>query len=134
MRLRERVMRRFKCMPSAQRFLAAFSRFCNHFRVPRHRLTAAEYRALGAPDIRVGATSRAPRRSAQPSQPGRAAQLGAASVILTMPAGEVPAAKDARALARFFTMALQGRRVAAKATPDRAVLRDMIAVTLATLD
>ncbi len=49
-------------------------------------------------------------------------------------AGEVPAAKDARALARFLTMALQGIRVAAKATPDRAVLRDMIAVSLAALD
>ena len=32
-RLRERVMRRFKSVPSAQRFLAAFSSFCNHFRL-----------------------------------------------------------------------------------------------------
>lgn len=42
-RAREYVMRRFKSVDSAQRFLAAFSRFCNHFRPRRHRLTAAEY-------------------------------------------------------------------------------------------
>jgi putative transposase len=45
-RLRERVMRRFKSLPSAQRFLAAFSRFGNHFRLHRHVLTAAEHRAV----------------------------------------------------------------------------------------
>jgi len=45
-RLRERPMRRFKSPRSAQRFLTAFSRFCNHFRVRRHLLTAAEYRAV----------------------------------------------------------------------------------------
>jgi putative transposase len=45
-RLREYAMRRFKSIPSAQRFLAAFSRFSNHFRPRRHRLTAAEYRAV----------------------------------------------------------------------------------------
>ena len=45
-RLRERQMRRFKSVPSAQRFLAAFGRFCNHFRPRRHLLTAAEYRAV----------------------------------------------------------------------------------------
>ncbi len=39
-------MRRFKSVPSAQRFLAAFSGFCNHFRVRRHLLTAAEHRSL----------------------------------------------------------------------------------------
>ena len=49
-------------------------------------------------------------------------------------AGEVPAVKNARALARFLSMTLQGIRVAAKATPDRAVLADMVAVTLAALD
>ena len=37
-------MRRFKTAPSAQRFLAAFSRVCNLFRPGRHRLGAAAYR------------------------------------------------------------------------------------------
>ncbi len=45
-RLRERQMRRFKSVPSAQRFLAAFSRFCNHFRVRRHLLAAPAYRSV----------------------------------------------------------------------------------------
>jgi putative transposase len=45
-RLRERQMQRFKSASSAQRFLAAFSCFCNHFRPRRHLLTAAEYRAV----------------------------------------------------------------------------------------
>ena len=44
-RLREYVMRRFKSAASAQRFLAAFSRFCNHFRLRRHLLTAGAHRA-----------------------------------------------------------------------------------------
>jgi len=39
-------VRRFKSLPSAQRFLAAFSRFCNHFRVRRHLLTAGVHRAV----------------------------------------------------------------------------------------
>jgi len=45
-RLRERQMRRFKSVSSAQQFLAAFSGFCNHFRLSRHRLTAAGYRVV----------------------------------------------------------------------------------------
>ena len=45
-RVRESVMRRFKSVASAQRFLAAFSAFCNHFRPRRHLLTAAEYRIV----------------------------------------------------------------------------------------
>lgn len=44
--LREQQMRRFKSVPSAQRFLAAFSGFCNHFRLRRHLLTAPEHRAV----------------------------------------------------------------------------------------
>jgi transposase-like protein len=43
-RVRKRQMRRFKSVPSAQRFLVVFSRFCNHFRPRRYLLTAAEYR------------------------------------------------------------------------------------------
>jgi putative transposase len=45
-RVREYVMRWFKSLGSAQRFLAAFSRDCNHFRPRRHLLTAAEHRAV----------------------------------------------------------------------------------------
>ena len=45
-RVREYGMRRFKSIGSAPRFLAAFSRFCNHFRPRRHLLTAAEHRAV----------------------------------------------------------------------------------------
>ena len=45
-RVREHVMRRFKSLPSAQRFLAAFSRFGNHCRAHRHLLTAGAYRAV----------------------------------------------------------------------------------------
>ncbi len=44
-RVRERVMRRFKSMASAQRFVDAFSRVSNLFRPRRHLLTAAAYRA-----------------------------------------------------------------------------------------
>jgi putative transposase len=43
-RMRERRMQRFKSVDSAQRFLCVFSRFCNHFRVRRHRTSASEYR------------------------------------------------------------------------------------------
>ena len=43
-RQRECRMQRFKSMGSAQRFLSSFSRFCNHFRVRRHLLSASEYR------------------------------------------------------------------------------------------
>jgi putative transposase len=45
-RVREYVMRRFKSMASAQRFLAVFGRFCDHFRVRRHLLTATEHRVV----------------------------------------------------------------------------------------
>ena len=45
-RLRERQMRRFTSGASAQRFLVAFSRFGNYFRVRRHLLTAAEHRTV----------------------------------------------------------------------------------------
>ena len=44
-RVRERVMRRFKSVESAQWFLDAFSRVGNLFRPGRHRLAAAAYRA-----------------------------------------------------------------------------------------
>ena len=44
-RVRERVMRRFKSVRSAQRLLEAFARVGNLFRPRRHLLTAAQYRA-----------------------------------------------------------------------------------------
>ena len=44
-RLRERVMRRFKSVASAQRFLDAFTRVDNLFRPRRHLLSAGAYRA-----------------------------------------------------------------------------------------
>ncbi len=44
-RVREYVMRRFKSVESAQRFLDAFARVGNLFRPGRHRLAAAAYRA-----------------------------------------------------------------------------------------
>ena len=44
-RARERVMRRFKSVPSAQRLLDAFIRVGNLLRPGRHRLRAAVYRA-----------------------------------------------------------------------------------------
>jgi len=39
-------MQRFKSPEQAQRFLEPFSTVCNHFRLRRHRLTAAAYRQL----------------------------------------------------------------------------------------
>jgi putative transposase len=44
-RVRERRMQRFKSPAQAQRFLTAFSRTCNLFRVRRHLLTAKDDRA-----------------------------------------------------------------------------------------
>ena len=43
-RQRERVRQRFKAPGEAQRFLAAFEPISGHFRLRRHRLTAAEQR------------------------------------------------------------------------------------------
>ena len=45
-RLRERVMRRFKSVGQAQRFLSAFGIISTHFRVGRHLFTARSYRAV----------------------------------------------------------------------------------------
>ncbi len=43
-RVREKVMRRFKSAGQAQRFLSAFGIIASHFRVRRHLLTAECYR------------------------------------------------------------------------------------------
>jgi hypothetical protein len=62
-RVRERVMRRFKAVASAQRFLEAFSRVGNLFRPRRHLLRAAAYRAVMRERAGDGSTLRlAPRR------------------------------------------------------------------------
>jgi putative transposase len=45
-RLRKRQTRRFKSGPAAQGFLAAFSRFRNHFCLRRHPLSAGAHRAV----------------------------------------------------------------------------------------
>ena len=45
-RLREKVMRRFKSMGHAQRFLSVFGVITSHFRVGRHLYTASGYRAV----------------------------------------------------------------------------------------
>ena len=49
-------------------------------------------------------------------------------------AGELPAARDLRALARFLTSSAQGLSVMAKALPDRAILDDVVSVVLAALE
>jgi putative transposase len=43
-RQREHAMKKFTSPGHAQRFLSAFSGISPHFRPPRHRLTAAQYR------------------------------------------------------------------------------------------
>ena len=48
--------------------------------------------------------------------------------------GEIPPAKDTRALARFLVAALQGLRVSAAALPEPAALRDIAEITLRALD
>jgi TetR/AcrR family transcriptional repressor of nem operon len=48
--------------------------------------------------------------------------------------GEVGAAEDPRALARFLTAGIQGLRLVGKANPDRAVLDDVAQVMLRCLD
>jgi putative transposase len=53
-RLRERVMRRFKSVGQAQRFLSAFGIISSHFRVGRHLFTARSYRALIKTRFAVG--------------------------------------------------------------------------------
>src|SRR6266581_4916725 len=45
-RLRERVMRRFKSVGHAQRFLSAFGIISSHFRPGRHLCTAGVYREM----------------------------------------------------------------------------------------
>ena len=55
------------------------------------------------------------------------------AVVRAQQAGEIDPARDPRALARFLTSSAQGLSVMAKACPDRIVLKDIAAVTLAAL-
>lgn len=48
--------------------------------------------------------------------------------------GEIPQAKDARALARYLTSTLNGLLVMGKARPDRRSLQDIVGVALSVLD
>jgi len=56
------------------------------------------------------------------------------AVVRAQQAGEIDAARNPRALARFLTSSAQGLSVMAKAFPDRAVLDDIVKVTLAALE
>ena len=55
------------------------------------------------------------------------------AVIRAQNAGEIDPARNARALARFLTSSAQGLSVMAKTSPDRAVLEDIVTVTLSAL-
>ncbi len=48
--------------------------------------------------------------------------------------GEIPADRDARALARYLVSSLNGLRVMAEAKADRDALEDVVRLTLAALD
>jgi TetR/AcrR family transcriptional repressor of nem operon len=75
---------------------------------------------------------------------GTAARVGAVlarieggferAVMRAQQAGEIDPARDPRALARFLTSSAQGLSVMAKTSPDRAVLEDIVTVTLAALE
>jgi TetR/AcrR family transcriptional repressor of nem operon len=56
------------------------------------------------------------------------------AVVRAQKAGEIDPARNPRALARFLTSSAQGLSVMAKASPDRAVLEDIVKVTLAALE
>jgi TetR/AcrR family transcriptional repressor of nem operon len=56
------------------------------------------------------------------------------AVVRAQRAGEIDPERNARALARFLTSSAQGLSVMAKASPERAVLEDIVTVTLAALE
>ena len=56
------------------------------------------------------------------------------AVVRAQKAGEIDRARSPRALARYLTSSAQGLSVMAKASPERAVLEDIVNVTLAALD
>jgi TetR/AcrR family transcriptional repressor of nem operon len=56
------------------------------------------------------------------------------AVVRAQKAGEIDPTRNARALARFLTSSAQGLSVMAKTFPERAVLEDIVKVTLAALE
>ncbi len=56
------------------------------------------------------------------------------AVMRAQALGEIPADRDARALARYLVSSLNGLRVMAEAKADRATLEDIVRLTLAALD
>jgi len=56
------------------------------------------------------------------------------AVVCAQKAGEIDPTRNARALARFLTSSAQGLSVMAKTFPERAVLEDIVKVTLAALE
>ncbi len=56
MRVRERVMRRFKSMQQAQRFLRVHAAVYNLFNLGRHLVLAKNYRFFGCVLLRLGIT------------------------------------------------------------------------------
>jgi TetR/AcrR family transcriptional repressor of nem operon len=56
------------------------------------------------------------------------------AVVRAQALGEIPAGRDARALARYLVSSMNGLRVMAEAQADRAALEDVIRLTLTALD
>ena len=56
------------------------------------------------------------------------------AVVRAQAAGEIDSKRNPRALARFLTSSAQGLSVMAKTSPERAVLEDIVKVTLAALE
>jgi TetR/AcrR family transcriptional repressor of nem operon len=56
------------------------------------------------------------------------------AVVRARHAGEIGASRSPRALARFLTSSAQGLSIMAKASADRAVLEDVVRVTLAVVE
>ena len=56
------------------------------------------------------------------------------TVVRAQALGEIPAGRDARALARYLVSSLNGLRVMAEAGADRAALEDVVRLTSAALD
>jgi TetR/AcrR family transcriptional repressor of nem operon len=56
------------------------------------------------------------------------------AVVRAQKAGEIDRSQSPRALARFLTSSAQGLSVMAKTSSDRAVLEDIVKVTLAVLE
>ncbi len=56
------------------------------------------------------------------------------AVVRGQDAGEIPAERDARALARYLTSSANGLQVMAKASPNRAALENVAGIVLSVLD